>query len=377
MTKDRISKEQFCIFMSAQENAQTITSFDSHKGTIELKDGQFVEAIQIDNSREGPDKLSVSVRDANNELKIHFGVTQLNAKDGISFTLDNEYVYAVQSPKANTVPLTHNKKDLEPDVSQRVKENLGLVFKLADKYINPRLSTKEDYIQAGIAGLTEAEMKADPSMHPKQMSTYRAQYIVEAFRQLKRKSQEIHIPKLALEELNVFIGARKTLKNQNHGIEPKLSDVAAELNISLDQALTLEKRAMAIYGFEHLDEVRSGKGGDYSSDIFNTAAPNPETIVTNDDFIAFLHRVIEDLDERKQFIVRNYYGINCKEMTLSELGEELGISSERSRQLLKDAKEKLLIALQKYNISIEDTEPADQTPSKGFNEHDLSIKSFS
>lgn len=368
MTKDRISKEQFCIFMSAQENAQTITSFDSHKGTIELKDGQFVEAIQIDNSREGPDKLSVSVRDANNELKIHFGVTQLNAKDGISFTLDNEYVYAVQSDINQGLSLE--------EINKKTMENIRLAYHYANKHYQPANGTFEDHTQAGAIALLRAWKKMDPTKSEAEITAYQIAWLREEFDNLSRSGREVYYQKAHLRPVQAFMAVRNKLTGED-AIPPRLIEIANELNISIEAAAQLEKAAVGRYGFEYIDQPQKGQDNKFSNDPYNPTAPTPEELVIQEKFKAFLHGVIDELDEREQFIVRNYYGINCKEMTLSELGEELGISSERSRQLLKDAKEKLLIALQKYNISIEDAEPADQTPSIGFNEHDLSIKSFS
>ena len=67
--------------------------------------------------------------------------------------------------------------------------------------------------------------------------------------------------------------------------------------------------------------------------------------------------LLEELDDRERKIIRWYYGLNigCQPMTLKDLGSELGISKERSRQLVVRAIAKLRQAAIKQGLD----EPAD------------------
>ena len=56
----------------------------------------------------------------------------------------------------------------------------------------------------------------------------------------------------------------------------------------------------------------------------------------------FVSNLLVNLNEREKYVLENYYGLNGKkELTLGELGEEMGISSERARQIKITAMRKL------------------------------------
>lgn len=54
-----------------------------------------------------------------------------------------------------------------------------------------------------------------------------------------------------------------------------------------------------------------------------------------------IERLLVSLSEREQIILRGYFGINQREMSLEEIGEQTGLTRERVRQLKEKAIKRL------------------------------------
>src|SRR5690606_11537286 len=78
--------------------------------------------------------------------------------------------------------------------------------------------------------------------------------------------------------------------------------------------------------------------GDSTKDKNN---PNPEENDKIEELEEYINKVLEELDEREQSIIKMRFGIECDEKTLAEIGLILGITRERVRQIEKRALKKL------------------------------------
>jgi len=59
----------------------------------------------------------------------------------------------------------------------------------------------------------------------------------------------------------------------------------------------------------------------------------PEEIVIHQEFIKTIRKMLEMIPVREADIIRLRYGIDCKQLTLREVGERYGLSASRVRQL--------------------------------------------
>ena len=88
---------------------------------------------------------------------------------------------------------------------------------------------------------------------------------------------------------------------------------------------------------------------DYEEDEFVTVGDTiedddsySETIDRSIKSIEVVNKILEKLDNRERYIVKRYYGIGAeKEMNLEEIGNELGITKERVRQIKRKSMDKL------------------------------------
>lgn len=78
------------------------------------------------------------------------------------------------------------------------------------------------------------------------------------------------------------------------------------------------------------------------SDMLTTDdIPKPDHFVNNESMKTDISSVLSSLSERERDIIKMFYGLGCREMSLAEIGEKLDYSSERIRQIREGALNKL------------------------------------
>ena len=76
--------------------------------------------------------------------------------------------------------------------------------------------------------------------------------------------------------------------------------------------------------------------------VFVSQDPRNDEVVEWNDLCNALHKSLSLLDEREGLILRSYFGLmESSSMTLQEIGDELGLTRERVRQLRDRALQKV------------------------------------
>ena len=219
---------------------------------------------------------------------------------------------------------------------QLVLANLRLVVKIAMEYKRAWTNTL-DLIQEGNVGLLEAVQRFDPYQGTK-LSSYAA-YWIRAYI-LKYLIDNIRLVKLrqTRAQRKLFFSLNKEKRElERQGFQPSPKLIAERLDV--DEADVVEMETRLGQGEVSFDApVRDEAGSASYGDFLPSGQPSAESEVLDEDlratFLEHVARFRETLDEREQRILEARV-LAEDQLTLRELGEEIGLTRERIRQLEK------------------------------------------
>ena len=218
-----------------------------------------------------------------------------------------------------------------------IEHNLKLVVAVAKYYRNLGLSFL-DLIQEGNLGLMRAVEKFDHRRGVK-FSTYAVKWIGQALvRGIQKHSRTIRLPSHVHDRLQRSRRVRAKLTSQL-GREPWAAELAPALGMDIDSLEALEglsRRAIS------LESPAAGAEKRLEDLIANPAASVLEGDIDGDRLRPGVRGLMSALPPREQLILRRRYGFGGEEdHTLEQIGQSLGLSLERVRQLQVGALQKL------------------------------------
>lgn len=214
-------------------------------------------------------------------------------------------------------------------LDELVRANLRFVVSVAKKYQN-RGMPFSDLIQEGNVGLVTAARKFDPDQGVKFIS-YAVWWIRQAIlAALAKQSRAVRLPLNRATELARVIRVREDLK-QSLSREPSSEEIAeiAELDTA-----TVEMLQSLNVAEVRLD-APVGTGDDNQLvDRFLVDESSTEESLENKLLREQIARALQELKPRDARVVRLYYGLQGEhEHTLEQIGQLLGVTRERVRQL--------------------------------------------
>lgn len=212
--------------------------------------------------------------------------------------------------------------------------NLRLVVKIAREF-SGRGIPLPDLIQEGSVGLFHAAKKFDYTKQCR-FSTYATKWIRQAIdRYLLNQAGVVHIPRQKMEKIRKLLAIQSALR-QEMGDLPTVEQIALQSGEdpkNVAQYLSMVPQVCSL-----------NADGDMQVLIADLEAPQPQEELVKRELQLAIQALLQTLTDRQQQVMRLRFGMEdgiCH--SLSAVGQRLGISKERARQIERQA----LDALQK------------------------------
>jgi RNA polymerase primary sigma factor len=266
------------------------------------------------------------------QLKITKSITNRNS-DSLEKYLHDIGKEELITPEEEVELAKRIKQGDQEALEKLTKANLRFVVSVAKQYQHQGLSLP-DLINEGNLGLIKAAKKFDETKGFKFIS-YAVWWIRQCILQaLAEQSRIVRLPLNKIGALNKINRAFTRLE-QEHEREPSSDEVAAMLDIpeeKIASTLELQGRHLSVDA-----PFQDGEDNSLLDVLSNPDSPDTDEFLMEESLKMEIERTLNTLPDKESKVIRRFYGIGCKQMSLEEIGDSIGISRERTRQIKEKA----------------------------------------
>lgn len=224
----------------------------------------------------------------------------------------------------------------EEAIRHMVSANLRLVVSIARRYYNGAVPLP-DLIQEGAIGLITAAKKFDYTLDYR-FSTYASKWIRQGvIRCAINNENPVRVPAHTAAWIRKVVQAQNALRLELER-EPDVGEIAGYCQLSQErtaQLLQLQPQLISL-------DAPAGEEDAIGSLVEDVRSPEPQQAVIRQEMMCLLEGLLSQLPERQQRVLRLHFGIeDGKCHSFEEIGNLLGVSKERARQIEGQAMRKL------------------------------------
>jgi RNA polymerase primary sigma factor len=225
------------------------------------------------------------------------------------------------------------KKGDRAALERLTKANLRFVISVAKQYQFQGLSLP-DLINEGNLGLIKAAERFDETKGFKFIS-YAVWWIRQSILQaIAEQSRVVRLPLNKVGSLNKIHKAYSTLEQQ-FDRTPTADELAEFVDLPKDKVedtLQLSGKPLSVDA-----PFSDGEEGSLLDVMENSDSPNADSSLLDESLAREVERTLSILPDKEKLVLKYYYGIGGKELSLEEIGFELGLTRERVRQIKEKA----------------------------------------